>query len=154
MVKSAIKDPIREKQMFFNRTAALFAAVVALLGLLVLRMVQLQVWEHETYQTRSDQNRIQVQPLAPPRGLIYDRHGEVLVYNRVLSSLSLVTERNDDLAGTLQKLSELIGLSPADISEFEYRLKRKRRPYQAIALRHALEEEEIAVLAVNRHRVP
>jgi len=152
MVKSAIKDPIREKQMFFNRAAVLFTAVVALLALIVLRMIQLQVWEHDAYQTRSDQNRIQVQPLAPPRGLIYDRHGEVLVYNRVLSSLSLVTERNNDLAGTLQTLSELIGISPADVSEFEYRLQRKRRPYQAIALRHALDEEEIAVLAVNRHR--
>ncbi len=152
MVKSAIKDPIREKQMFFNRAAVLFTAVVALLALIVLRMVQLQVWEHDAYQTRSDQNRIQVQPLAPPRGLIYDRHGEVLVYNRVLSSLSLVTERNNDLAGTLQTLSELIGITPADVSEFEYRLQRKRRPYQAIALRHALDEEEIAVLAVNRHR--
>ena len=93
MVKLAIKDPIREKQMFFNRAAILFVGVLVLISVLVLRMVQLQVWEFQTYQTRSDHNRIQVQPLAPPRGLIFDRHGEVIADNRVSSSLALVTFR-------------------------------------------------------------
>ena len=152
MVKLAIKDPILEKQLFFNRAAVLYIVVIALLGILVLRMVQLQVWEYETYQTRSDQNRIQVQPLPPPRGLIFDRHGEVIADNRVLSSLSLVTERIDSLARTIQKLSDVVGITPAEISEFENRLRRKRRPYEPIVLREALNEEEVALLAVNRHQ--
>ncbi|NKC00075.1 MAG: penicillin-binding protein 2 [Pseudomonadales bacterium] len=151
MVKLAIKDPIREKQMFFNRAAILFVGVIALIGMLVLRMVQLQVWEFEAYQTRSDQNRIQVQPLAPPRGLIFDRHGEVIADNRVSSSLALVTERIEDLASIIQKVSVIVGITPAEISEFEKRFSRKRRPYQPIVLRDALNEEEIALLAVNRH---
>ena len=152
MVKLSIKDPMLEKQLFFNRAAVLYIFVVLLLGALLLRMVQLQVWEYETYQTRSDQNRIQVQPLAPPRGLIFDRHGEVIADNRVISSLSLVTERIDNLARAIQKLSDVVGITPAEISEFEKRLERKRRPYEAIVLREALDEEEIAVLAVNRHQ--
>ena len=90
MVRLSIKDPIREKQLFVNRAMALFLVVVLLVGLLILRFVQLQIWEFETYQTRSDQNRIQVQPLAPPRGLIFDRHGVLLADNRPISSLALV----------------------------------------------------------------
>ncbi len=148
----AIKDPIREKQLFFNRTALMFVCVVGLIGVLVVRMVHLQIWEHDAYQTRSEQNRIQVQPLPPPRGLIFDRHGQVLADNRVTSSLAVVTERVEDLAATIQELSTLVSVTPADITEFETRLARKRRPYEAIALRRALSEEEIAVLAVNRHR--
>lgn len=151
MVKLAIKDPIREKQMFFNRAAILFVGVLVLISVLVLRMVQLQVWEFQTYQTRSDHNRIQVQPLAPPRGLIFDRHGEVIADNRVSSSLALVTERVDDLARMIQKISVIVGITPAEITEFEKRLFRKRRPYEPIVLRDALNEEEIALLAVNRH---
>lgn len=151
MVKLAIKDPIREKQMFFNRAAILFVGVLVLIGVLVLRMVQLQVWEFQTYQTRSDHNRIQVQPLAPPRGLIFDRHGEVIADNRVSSSLALVSERVDDLARMIQKISVIVGITPAEITEFEKRLFRKRRPYEPIVLRDALNEEEIALLAVNRH---
>ena len=121
------------------------------MGVLVARLVQLQVLEYEAYQTRSDQNRIQVQPLAPPRGLIFDRNGELLAENRVSSSLALVTERIDDLAATIARLARLVPLTPADISAFESRLQRKRRPFEPVAIRQALSEEEIAILAVNRH---
>jgi len=152
MVGLSIKDPIREQQMFGSRALILFLGVLVLVSLLVLRFVQLQVWEHETYVTRSDQNRIQVQPLAPPRGLIFDRHGELLADNRVTSSLALVTERIDNLAGTIERLGRLVSVTPADISEFESRLRRKRRPFEPVALLQSLSEEEIAVLAVNRHR--
>ena len=151
MVSSSIKDPLRESQLFANRAITFFVLMLLLVGLLVMRFVQLQVWEFETYQTRSDQNRIQVQPLAPPRGLIFDRHGNVLADNRDLSSVALVTERVEDMSVTLARLSDLIGLSPADVSAFERRLQQKRRPLEPVALRIGLTEDEVAILAVNRH---
>lgn len=151
MVGLSIKDPIREQQLFANRAIALFLWILVMVALLVLRYVQLQVWEFEKYQTRSDLNRIQVQPLVPPRGLIFDRHGELLADNRVSSSLTLVTERIDQLASTIERLGRLVSVTLADISEFETRLRRKRRPFEPVALRLALSEEEIALLAVNRH---
>jgi len=151
MVGLSIKDPIREQQMFASRAITLLLIIAVLLALLILRLIQLQVWEYDAYQTRSEQNRIQVQPLAPPRGLIYDRHGELLAENRVSSSVALVTERIENFAGTLERLGRLISVTPADISDFETRLQRKRRPFEPVALRQALTEEEIAILAVNRH---
>ena len=133
MVGLSIKDPIREQQMFGSRAVVMFLGILLLLGVLVVRFVHLQVWEHETYQTRSEQNRIQIQPLAPPRGLIFDRHGELLADNRVSSSLALVTERIDNLAVTMERLAQLVPITPAEISQFENRLKRKRRPFEPVA---------------------
>ncbi len=130
----------------------LFMIMTVLLLILVVRFVQLQVWEFETYQTRSDQNRIQVQPLAPPRGLIFDRQGQLLADNRDSSSLALVTERIDTIGSTIEQLSRLVSITPADISEFEKRLAEKRRPFEPVTLRRSLTEEEIALLAVNRYQ--
>ena len=138
--------------MFATRAIALFLLMLVMIGLLVLRFVQLQIWEYETYQTRSEQNRIQVQPLAPPRGLIFDRKGVLLADNRDISSLALVTERIDQLPVTIERLGRLISITPADISAFETRLEQKRRPFEPVALRLALTEQEVAVLAVNRHQ--
>lgn len=152
MVGLSIKDPAREQQLFASRTVILFLAILVLFSLLVLRYVQLQIWEHEEYQTRSDQNRIQLQPIAPPRGLIFDRHGELLANNRDASSLALVTERIENLAGTLERIGRLVSITPADISDFETRLRRKRRPFEPVALRLNLTEEDISILAVNRHQ--
>jgi penicillin-binding protein 2 len=151
-VSLSIKDPIREQNLFSTRALVVFLIMVGLVGLLVLRLVQLQVWEHDTYQTRSDENRIQVQPLAPPRGLIYDSRGELLAENHTTYNLSLVTERIDSMAATIRKLTRYVSVTPADISEFEGRLAHKRRPFEPVALRLRLSEEERAILAVNRHR--
>lgn len=151
-VSLAIKDPHREQSLFSNRAVVVFLIMIVLLGVLVMRLVQLQVWEHDTYQTRSDDNRIHVQAIAPARGLIFDRHGELLADNQTIYNLSLVIERLDSIAGTLQRLNQFISVTPADISEFEQRLARKKRPFEPVVLRLSLTEEERSVLAVNRHR--
>lgn len=150
----AIKDQVRERHTFAARAAGLFAIVVGLVGLLVVRMIQLQVWEHETYQTRSEQNRIQVQPLAPPRGLIYDRNGELLAGNQAISTLTVVRERVPDMDLLLEALEPLVSITAEDIEQFGERLAGARRPFEPVALKLNLSEEEVARLAVNRHRLP
>ncbi|MEZ5560869.1 MAG: penicillin-binding protein 2 [Pseudomonadales bacterium] len=148
-----LKDSSRERQVFSARVLLVLVLAVALMGTLVLRMVQLQVWEYEAYQTRSDENRIQVQPLAPPRGLIYDRNGELLADNRAVSSLNVVQERVQDMPALLEHIATLVSVTPEDLASFESRLKRTRRPFEPVALKLNLSEEEVARLAVHRHEL-
>lgn len=150
----SFNDPQRERQSFAARAALLFTMAVLLIGVLVVRLVQLQVWEFETYQTRSDENRIQVQPLAPPRGLIYDRNGVLLADNTTIYSLALVRERVDDMEALLARLNQLVGLDAEELDGYEQRLKRRRRPFEPVTLKETLTEAEIARLAVERHRLP
>jgi len=150
----SLNDPLRERQSFAARAAVLFFLALCLIGALVLRLVQLQVWEHEAYQTRSDENRIQVQPLAPPRGLIRDRNGVLLADNTTIYSLALVRERISDMDALLARLDGLVGLTETEIAEYEKRLQRRRRPFEPVALKVPLTEAEIARLAVDRHRLP
>ena len=150
----SINDPLHERQSFARRSALLFVVAFGLVAILVVRLIQLQVWEFEAYQTRSDENRIQVQPLAPPRGLIFDRNGELLADNTTIYSLALVRERIDDMDGLLARLNHLVGLTDEDLAGYEKRLKRPRRPFEPVALKVPLTEEEIARLAVDRHRLP
>ena len=150
----SIKDSLSERQSFGARALMLFVIAAALLLGLVARMVQLQVLEYDTYQTRSEENRIQVQPLAPPRGLIFDRNGILLAENRPVSSLALVRERIEDLDGLIAELGTLVQIADEDLESFRERMKRRRRPYEPIALKLNLDEEEIATLSVNRHRLP
>lgn len=152
--KFAIKDEVRERGTFTARAGFFFLVILALVGTLVLRLVQLQVWEHQTYQTRSEQNRIQVQPLAPPRGLIYDRNGELLASNRPISTLTVVKERVPEIGDLLDELAALVEITPEDVERFRERMARTRRPFEPVALKLNLSEAEVARLAVNRHRLP
>ncbi len=147
-----IKDRHQEQQAFINRALVMFGAVALLSLLLLVRMMHLQIWQYDVYRTRSDENRISVQPLAPTRGIIYDRNGILLAENRPVYSLGLVRERIDDIDAFIAELANVVSLDREDVEGFQERLKRRNRPLQPIPLKLTLTDAEIAALAVNRHR--
>ncbi len=149
----ALKDPHRESRVYSARTVIAIAIVLGLLTVVFSRYYSLQVTEYESYKTQSERNRVQLQPLPPKRGLIYDRNGVLLADNRPSYILSVVRERVADLDTTLAELAALVPISEGDLENFQKKLQR-RRPYEAVPLRFRLTEQERARLAVNRYRLP
>ena len=78
MLNEELKDTIRESQAFLARAIVAGLLVFAAISLVVWRMTQLQVVDHEHFTTLSQENRVKVLPLPPTRGLIYDRFGKPL----------------------------------------------------------------------------
>ena len=148
-----LKDPHREARIYSARTVAAVLLVLGMLGIILARYYSLQVTEYETYRTQSERNRVQLQPLPPKRGLIFDRNGVLLADNRPSYMLSIVREQVADLDATLAELQQLLPISDSDIANFRKKLQR-RRPYEAVPLRFRLTEAEQARLAVNRFRLP
>ncbi|MBC7192877.1 penicillin-binding protein 2 [Marinobacter sp.] len=148
------KDVAAERRLFQRRALVMLLLVIAASGLLAGRMYYLQVVMHDTYKTLSDKNRVQVQSVAPPRGLIYDRNNVLLAENRPVFSVTLVPERIDELDRTLERLQSIIDISGEDLERFRRRLTEPRRPFQELPLRYDLTETEIARLAVVRHQMP
>lgn len=143
------RDHHNEERVFSYRVV--FSALLVLTCLLVLlvRFYSLQVVNHEGFVTLSDKNRIQVRPMPPNRGLIFDGNGELLADNKPSFTLTIVKERAGKLDETIDRLSEIISVSEKDKENFYKFLKQRRRPYESVVLRYRLTEEEIAKLAVN-----
>lgn len=154
MAWGEFKDTVAERRLFQRRALVMLVLVMLALGGLLARMYQLQIVEHEIYTTLSDKNRVQVQSVPPPRGLVYDRNNLLLAENRPVFSLTLVPERVDRMDETLARLTEILSISEEDIERFQRRLNEPRRPFQEIPLSYDLNEEEIARMAVHRHRFP
>lgn len=147
------RDPAREAALFRRRVVVSLLVVTGAMLFLVGRLAQLQVLEHDHFITLSENNRVRLQPLAPTRGLIYDRNGVLLAENRPSHRLELVREQIDDLDATLGHLRTLIDISDADIERFR-KLSRNRAPYSGVPLRFDLTDAEVARLAVELHRFP
>ena len=154
MAWGEFKDTVAERRLFQRRALVMLVLVMLALGGLLARMYQLQIVEHEIYTTLSDKNRVQVQSVPPPRGLVYDRNNLLLAENRPVFSLTLVPERIGSMDETLARLTEILSISDEDIERFQRRLNEPRRPFQEIPLSYDLNEEEIARMAVHRHRFP
>ncbi len=149
-----LKDHHDESRVFIDRVVMAFACAMLLTLLLAGRMLYLQVIQHDRYTTISESNRIQVQSIPPVRGLIVDRHGELLADNAPSFSLNLVTEQISSLDETLDRVENRIGLTTEQRSRFERRLRRKQRPYESVPLLHRLSQEDIARISVDQYAMP
>jgi len=145
----SLKDAEIEKAIFARRAILAAFLVVGLLCVLAGRMMFLQVSQHELFASKSENNRVQLKPVAPIRGLIFDRNGILLAENLPSHSLSIVPERVQDMDATLALINTLVGLSDEESARFQKRLKQWRRPFEAITIKYRLNETEIAKLMVN-----
>jgi penicillin-binding protein 2 len=139
-----------ERCLFKRRMIVSGIVIFSMLMVLVCRLFFLQIVEHEKYQALSDNNRLEVVAIPPTRGLIYDRHGELLAENLPSHTLSIVVERTDDIDQLLIDIQKFVDVSDEQITRFYQRLNQYRRPYDPVPLKIKLTDEEIAALAANR----
>ncbi|MBL8520927.1 MAG: penicillin-binding protein 2 [Betaproteobacteria bacterium] len=126
-----------------------------LIGFLVLaaRFVWLQVIRHEHYHTQAETNRISVVPVVPNRGLITDRHGEVLAANYSAFTLEVTPSRVKHLEAALDQLDKLIDIQQKDRRRLK-RLMEESKNFESLPVKNRLTDEEVARFAVNRYRFP
>ncbi len=152
--KWQLKDHEAERQLFNRRLILASGVVLVLFAALVVKMVNLQIVQYEYFSARSDGNRLHSQYVAPARGLIFDRNGELLADNQPIFNLSVIREQVGDLDVVLESVRNLINLSDDEIEQFETRLRRNRVPFSSVPLRYVLSEEDRSAIAVNSHRLP
>src|SRR5690554_5452987 len=148
-----LKDKFYENRLFLNRIAASVLFILLATTGLVIRLIYLQVMGHEHYSTLSRDNQVKISPLAPSRGLIFDRNGEVLADNTATYSLEIIPERVPDLEATLSELQKLLNLSDDELNRFRLQ-KSQRKSFESVPLRLELTEEEIARFAVKMPYFP
>jgi penicillin-binding protein 2 len=148
-----LKDTRHEAFVFRGRALAGFLIILGCLIGLGVRFAYLEISRHDEFALRSDSNRIVTRPLAPGRGLIYDRNGILLADNVAAFRLEVTPEQVKDMDSVLAALREVVPLSDDDIARFNA-LRRGKHSYQSVPLRLKLSEEEIARFAVNRWAFP
>ncbi|TQV85445.1 penicillin-binding protein 2 [Aliikangiella coralliicola] len=149
----SFKDHYQERKLLISRSIIAFAVVVVMLCALLIRSWHLQVVKYEDYQTRSNDNRISIQPLPPKRGLIYDRNGILLAENRSIYSLEIIPEQVDDLEATLTRLLSTGLIEEKHKKKFLKDLRGQRR-FKSIAIKSRLSEQEVARFSVDRFKFP
>ncbi|MDV6315486.1 penicillin-binding protein 2 [Idiomarina sp. HP20-50] len=151
--RTHIRDHETEAALFSRRVLVAMAVVVTVFITLASNMYHLQVSEHNELQTRSNDNRIKLLPLAPNRGLIYDRNGTLLAENIPIYSLDVTPEAIPDLDKTLSQLQQLLDFPDSTLVRFHRNLKNQRR-FNNVPLLDNLNERQLAIFAAQQYKYP
>jgi penicillin-binding protein 2 len=106
-----------DRRTFSIRLAVMKGGVILVFSALAVAFWWFQVARHEEFAARADANYVRTITLRAPRGVLFDRHGQVMVENREIHSISVSREQTEDLDATLQLLSQITGADLAAMQE-------------------------------------
>lgn len=90
-----------------------YGAVVIVFLVLIARLVWLQLFQGDYYNSLAEGNRLRAIPLAAMRGVMYDRNGQILVGSRPSFMVTYVPTQGKMTDEEANKLSRLLNM-PAD----------------------------------------
>lgn len=135
-----------------SRLLVLAGFSLLLILILVFRFFQLQVLRYQQYKVKSEANIIRAQSIPAPRGLIYDRNGQILVDNRPTYVLLATPAEMTDPDSILPIIAEHSGL---DLTQLQAAYdKNYRGRFQPIRLAKDLTIYQLSRIAEHRSELP
>ena len=142
-----------EIEWFKRRLTYILVAIIAVFCLLVVRLFYLQILNGNKYRQLSANNCIRLQTIDAPRGLIFDRHGEMLVDNRPSFDLSIIPKDADPVDKTIAKLAAYIRVPETQLVE-KLGAKKGLSAYKPVVLKRDIGRDMLAAIEVNRFDLP
>ncbi len=122
-----------------------------LLGILVVRLWQLQVLQGGSYLRQSEENRVRDYALAAPRGIIYDRKGRPLVTNRPAFTVAVLPLELRNASIVISQLASILGMRPEEIKG---RIDTNPRPFELVRIKRDVGPGAVAMIEENRLDLP
>jgi penicillin-binding protein 2 len=135
------------------RLAVLQIAAVVVFAALAMSFWYLQVVQHARFREMAENNHQRTLALRAPRGMVYDRHGRVLVQNRHSFSVSIVREHTKDLTRTIRLLSAVAGIDEARVRQTVER-HRHEPLYRPIVVIEDASLAQVAAITARRLELP
>jgi len=150
----------REDQNVRNeRTSVMMATLLAAFAVLLLRIGWLQFVKGDEMQHAAELNRLRLDPIHAPRGILTDRNGKPLVRNRPAWNIVLdppaLRHHENDVFEALMQFRDSLGLGLFDSTALRRQMQLARlRPFERPVLLEDASAEEIALFAEHQYRLP
>lgn len=128
------------------KLALIFIFLLALL--LIVRVFNLQVINHEYYQEEALGNQMRSLPITPARGKIFDRNGVLLATNQLTYQLTLTPEKVSNISKVLIELQHAGFIDEQDVKRY-YKNRKRFRKFNNIPIKHNLSKDQVAKFLVS-----
>jgi penicillin-binding protein 2 len=147
------EDDRRKRSQFTRRCLLLGGAQAAGFALVGWRLFDLQVRDASRYAPLAEENRINLQVLAPKRGRILDVFGRVLADNQEMFRVTITPSLAGNVAGVLRRVAHIVPLADDEIARLVART-RKRGRNVATTIASDLSFEQVAKLNLYMPSLP
>lgn len=136
----------KEVARLFDRRSALFLTAGAVLtSALVLRMLQMQLFDYREYTKKSENNSFRIQINMPERGKILSASGTPISRDTQTYRIYIVPEETKYLEDTISTVAKELKLKQKRVDKI-YKQIKKQAPFQPVLISENSNWEELAKL--------
>lgn len=136
-----------------RRTTLLLVAVGGVLLAYLAAFWHLQITKGDEYRVLAENNRLRRIPMPATRGVIFDRHNQVLASTRPAMNLILVREGLVDAERQLRRVESVLGIPFAALEE-RLRAMRGRPTYEPLVIKEDVTLADLAKVESRREWFP
>ena len=124
--------------------------VLILILVVIARLYFLQVIKGSFYHFFSTENSIKAMSIPAPRGVIFDRRGQVLVDNRPSFNIVVVPQYVVNPERTLESLSKLLAIPGGELDEI-WKKRFKQPKYQPLIVKADVSLDDVALVKSRKN---
>jgi penicillin-binding protein 2 len=142
-----------DSDWYKQRVTGVMICVLVAFTVLLLRLLYLQIVMGQDYLTLSLNNRIRLQSIDPPRGLIYDRNNQVLVENRPSFDVTITLKDARPVEKTINKLADYLNIASQELLQ-KVSSNRGISAYKPILLQQDIGRDALAAIEAHKYNLP
>ena len=133
----------------FDRRSALFLTGGAILtSALILRMLQMQVFNYKDYLKKSENNSLRFQINMAKRGNILSENGSVISRDAPIYRIYIIPEETDDIKDTIEAVTKELNLRKKTVDRI-WRNVKKQKKFQPVLVAENSNWETLAKLSAK-----
>jgi len=112
----------------FDRRSALFLTGGAILtSVLVMRMLQMQLFEYKEYSRKSENNSFRIQVNMPKRGNILSESGSIISRDTPIYRIYFIPEETDDIDSVIKTVTKELNLRKKTVDRIWRQIKKQQK---------------------------
>ncbi len=136
-----------DRRSLTTRLTVIQYVIAVLFAALAVGFWIFQVAQHTRFAEMAAENHLRRLPLPAPRGVLFDRHGKILVENQNSFNITLLREQTKNLDQTLHTLAVATGVDEAQLRDTVTRRRREPSYRPIVLIENATLAQAIAVSA-------
>lgn len=133
----------QEVKEYAPRYRMLYAVVMFTVSIFFIRLWYLQIINGTELRVFSEQNSIKETKIAAPRGIIYDRNGEILVENLPGFEVTISPQYVSNLEQTSEAVAKALNLPPQVVYQNVQKSKKMNGPFRPVRIKDNLTRDDI-----------
>lgn len=132
-------------RQFDRRAALFFTAGAVLTSALILRMLQMQLFNYREYTKKSENNSFRIQINMPERGKILSANGAAISRDAPIYRIYIIPEESDDVDNLIQIVAKDLKLKPKRVKLIQSKVRKQMR-FQPVLISENTDWEILAKL--------